>query len=126
MNMYTNEMKKDKDQEIFFLNDNNIAFDKTSMSCNAGFNAVASQKEFVEVYEEFEKVSADFYELSDKVETSAVTLDNNIKSLSTNLSTEIDKKFLPISGGSIENLTVNQDLNVKGNFDAGCIKTNNQ
>jgi hypothetical protein len=124
--MYTKENKSGIYNEIYFLNDNNIAFDKTSISCDAGFNAVASQKEFIEVYGEFEKVSADFYELSNKVETSAATLDNNIKSLSTNLSTEIDKKFLPISGGSIKNLTVDQDLNVKGNFDIGCIKTNNQ
>jgi hypothetical protein len=124
--MYTKENKSGIYNEIYFLNDNNIAFDKTSISCDAGFNAVASQEEFIEVYGEFEKVSADFYELSNKVETSAATLDNNIKLLSTNLSTEIDKKFLPISGGSIENLTVNHNLNVNGDFDAGCIKTNNK
>ena len=124
--MYTKENKSGIYNEIYFLNDNNIAFDKTSMSCDAKFNAVASQKEFVEVYQELSTVSSDFYALSNKVEISVAALDENIKSLSTDLSTEIDKKFLPISGGSIENLTINQDLNVKGNFDVGCIKTNNQ
>jgi hypothetical protein len=77
--MYTKENKKSGIyDEIYFLNDNNIAFDKTSMSCDAGFNAVASQKEFVEVYQELSTVSSYFYTLSSKVETSIDTLSAGI------------------------------------------------
>ena len=41
MSMYTKDIKE-PGQKIYFLNDDNIAFDKNDMSCVAGFNAVAS------------------------------------------------------------------------------------
>jgi hypothetical protein len=104
--MYTNEMKKDKDQEIFFLNDNNIAFDKKSTECSAGFNAIASQREFVEAYEEFEAISSDFCALSASTGLSVASLDSDIKNLSSGLSTEIDDNFLKLSGGTVDKLNV--------------------
>ena len=40
--MYTKDIKE-PGQEIYFLNDDNIAFDKNGMSCAAGFNAVRAR-----------------------------------------------------------------------------------
>lgn len=106
--------------EIYFLNDDNIAFDKNVISCAAGFNAVASQKEFTEVYSELTAVSSDFYKLSSKVETSAATLDGKIDGVSA----AVDIKFLPLSGGAVDHLSVSNGLKVSEGLTAyGLIDT---
>ena len=118
MSMYTTNSKISR--EIYFLNDNNIAFTKNDMSCAAGFNAIASQKEFVEAYGEFGKVSSDLYVLSGKTETSAVTLDGKIRAVSA----AADAKFLPLSGGAVDHLSVSNGLTAHGLIDTDYIKTN--
>lgn len=106
--------------EIYFLNDNNIAFAKNDMSCAAGFNAIASQKEFVEAYDELGKVSSNLYALSGKTETSAATLDSKIDAVSA----AADAKFLPLSGGAVDHLSVSNGLTARGLIDTDYIKTN--
>ena len=119
MNMYTKDIKK-PGKEIYFLNDDNIAFDKNRISCVAGFNAIASQEEFVEAYDEFGKVSSDLYALSGKTETSAATLDGKINAVSV----AADAKFLPMTGGAIDHLSVSNGLTVHGLIDTDYVKTN--
>lgn len=106
--------------KIFFLNDANIAFEKKSEGCAAGFNAVASQKEFVEAYGEFGVVSSDLYGLSGKTETSAAALDGRIDAVSASA----DAKFLPMAGGTIDRLSVSNGLTAYGLLDTKQIKTN--
>lgn len=119
MSMYTKDIKE-QGQKIYFLNDDNIAFDKNVISCAAGFNAVASQKEFTEVYSEFKNVSSDFYKLSSNVETSAAALDGKIDGVSA----AVDTKFLPLSGGEVNHLSVSNGLTVsKGLTAYGLIDT---
>lgn len=119
MSMYTKDIKE-PGQKIYFLNDDNIAFDKNVISCAAGFNAVASQKEFTEVYSELTAVSSDFYKLSSKVETSAAALDDKIDGVSA----AVDTKFLPLSGGTVDNLSVSNGLKVSEGLTAyGLIDT---
>jgi len=108
MSMYTKDSKEPG--EIYFLNDDNIAFGKTEMDCAAGFNAVASQKEFVEAYGEFGAVSSDLYSLSGKTEMSAVALDGKIDAVSA----AADAKFLHKSGGAVDHLSVNNGLTAGG------------
>ena len=117
--MYTKDIKK-PGKEIYFLNDDNIAFDKNRISCVAGFNAIASQEEFVEAYDEFGKVSSDLYALSGKTETSAATLDGKINAVSV----AADAKFLPMTGGAIDHLSVSNGLTVHGLIDTNYVKTN--
>ena len=117
--MYTKDIKE-RGQKIYFLNDDNIAFDKNDMSCVAGFNAVASQKEFTEVYSELTAVSSDFYALSSKVETSAATLDGKIDGVSA----AADIRFLPLSGGAVDHLSVSNGLTAHGLIDTDYVKTN--
>ena len=117
--MYTKDIKK-PGKEIYFLNDDNVAFDKNCISCVAGFNAIASQKEFVEAYDEFGKVSSDLYALSGKTETSAATLDGKINAVSV----AADAKFLPMTGGAIDHLSVSNGLTVHGLIDTNYVKTN--
>ena len=119
MSMYTKDIKEPS-QEIYFLNDDNIAFDKNDMSCAAGFNAIASQKEFTEVYSEVKTVSSDFYALSSNVETSAATLDGKIDGVSA----AVDIKFLPLSGGAVDHLSVSDGLTARGLIDTDYVKTN--
>ena len=90
------------------------------MSCVAGFNAVASQEELTSVYSEVKTVSSDFYKLSSKVETSAATLDGKIDGVSA----AVDIKFLPLSGGAVDHLSVNNGLTAQGLIDTDYIKTN--
>lgn len=118
MSMYTKDVKDPGD--IYFLNDDNIAFVKDSESCKAGFNAVASQQEFVEAYGEFGQVSSDLYGLSDSAQTSAETLYGMINGVSA----AADGKFLPLSGGQIDHLSVANGLTAKGVIDTDYIKTN--
>ena len=123
--MYTKDIKE-PGQKIYFLNDDNIAFDKNDMSCVAGFNAVASQEELTSVYSEVKTVSSDFYKLSSKVETSAATLDSKIDGVSA----AVDIKFLPLSGGIVDHLSVSNGLSVSkgltvhGLIDTNYVKTN--
>ena len=118
MSMYTKDIKEPG--QIYFLNDDNIAFDKNDMGCVAGFNAVASQKEFTEVYSEVKTVSSDFYKLSSNVETSAAALDGKIDGVSA----AVDTKFLPLSGGEVNHLSVSNGLTVsKGLTAYGLIDT---
>ena len=117
--MYTKDIKK-PGKEIYFLNDDNIAFDKNDMSCAAGFNAVASQKEFIEVYSEVKTVSSDFYALSSNIETSAATLDGKIDGVLA----AVDIKFLPLSGGTVDHLSVSNGLTMHGLIDTDYVKTN--
>ena len=63
--------------ELYFLNDNNIAFDKNSNECSAGFNAIASQQEFTEAYKEFTNISSDFEDFKLCAETSAAVIDKD-------------------------------------------------
>ena len=112
MSMYTKDIKE-PGQKIYFLNDDNIAFDKNNMSCVAGFNAVASQEELTEVYSEFKNVSSDFYKLSSNVETSAAALDGKIDGVSA----AVDTKFLPLSGGAVDYLSVINGLTARGLID---------
>lgn len=117
--MYTKE-NPELSGKIFFLNDSNIAFVKNDMSCVAGFNAVASQKEFVEAYGEFGKVSSDMYGLSGKTEVSAAALDGKIGAVSA----AADVKFLAKTGGVIDGgLSVQNGLSVGGRLDTEYIKT---
>ena len=117
--MYTKDIKK-PGKEIYFLNDDNIAFDKNDMSCVAGFNAVASQEELTSVYSEVKTVSSDFYALSSNIETSAATLDSKIDGVSA----AVDIKFLPLSGGTVDHLSVSNGLTVHGLIDTDYVKTN--
>ena len=120
MSMYTKDIKE-SGQKIYFLNDDNIAFDKNDMSCVAGFNAVASQEELTSVYSEFKNVSSDFYKLSSKVETSAAALDGKIDGVSA----AVDTKFMPLSGGAVDHLSVSNGLKVSEGLTAyGLINTN--
>ena len=118
MSMYTTNSKISG--EIYFLNDNNIAFTKNDMSCAAGFNAIASQEEFVEAYDEFGKVSSDLYALSGKTETSAATIDGKINAVSA----AANAKFLPMAGGAVDHLSVSNGLTVHGLIDTDYVKTN--
>lgn len=116
MSIYTKDIKEQEPgQEIYFLNDDNIAFIKNDMSCAAGFNAVASQKEFVEAYGEFGAVSSDLYALSGKTETSAATLDGKIGDVSA----AADAKFLPMAGGTIDHLSVGNYLSINDRLSVG-------
>ena len=117
--MYTKDIKE-PGQKIYFLNVDNIAFDKNGVSCVAGFNAVASQKEFTEVYSELTAVSSDFYKLSSNIETSAAILDGKIDGVSAT----VDTKFLPLSGGAVDHLSVSNGLTVHGLIDTDYVKTN--
>lgn len=79
--------------KIFFLNDANIALDRETDGCEAGFNAVASQREFFRTFGEFKSVSSDLYALS----------------------ASADEKFLPKAGGEVSGgLSVVGDLAVGG------------
>lgn len=79
--------------KIFFLNDANIALDRETDGCEAGFNAVASQREFFRTFGEFKSVSSDLYALS----------------------ASADEKFLPKAGGEVSGgLSVGGDLAVGG------------
>lgn len=96
------------------------------MSCVAGFNAVASQEELTSVYSEVKTVSSDFYALSSNIETSAATLDSKIDGVSA----AVDIKFLPLSGGIVDHLSVSNGLSVSkgltayGLIDTDYVKTN--
>lgn len=114
MSIYTKDIKE-PGQEIYFLNDDNIAFIKNDMSCDAGFNAVASQKEFVEAYGEFGAVSSNLYALSGKTETSAAALDGKIGDVSA----AADAKFLPMTGGTIDHLSVGNYLSINDRLSVG-------
>ena len=119
MSMYTKDIKE-PGQKIYFLNDDNIAFDKNDMSCVAGFNAVASQEELTSVYSEVKTVSSAFYALSSNIETSAAILDSKIDGVSA----AVDIKFLPLSGGTVDHLSVSKGLTVHGLIDTNYVKTN--
>lgn len=116
MSMYTKYTKTSGD--IYFLNDDNIAFDKNGMSCAAGFNAIASQEEFTEVYTEVKTVSSDFYALSSGVEISVAALDGKIEGVSA----VADSKFLHLSGGVVDRLSVNTGLTAHGPVSTDYVK----